>query len=210
MAAAEERQAFIVGGHRWESCDKGKSLCIFGPESELRQFCGKIATNKWFDYFILSLILIGTICLAIDSPVYCTQEWCDVLEIIDLVINVIFTIEMCLRIIYMGFYMSKTAYLQDGWFVLDFLVVITGWLSMMDGFPNFKPFRAFKALKTVKAIRLLSYCAAVRIQLKLIAAHCSKDLALVRFLAYLAQLLGDPSLSFGLRFSTHACHLCNP
>ena len=109
-AAARSLLLFCSGRlDRWANFDKGNSLCIFGPESELRILCGKIATNPQFDNFILFLILVGTICLAIDSPEYCTQSWCDTLEIIDLVINIIFTVEMFARIIYMGFYMSKTA-----------------------------------------------------------------------------------------------------
>eukprot|EP00656_Telonema_subtile_P003728 TRINITY_DN11687_c0_g2_i8.p1 TRINITY_DN11687_c0_g2~~TRINITY_DN11687_c0_g2_i8.p1 ORF type:complete len:2048 (+),score=517.82 TRINITY_DN11687_c0_g2_i8:88-6231(+) len=147
--------------HWWGHCDRGRSLCIFTHESELRIFCGKLATSQTFDNIILILILIGTLCLAIDSPEQCTAGWCSSLEYVDLVINVIFTLEMFARVIYQGFYMSPTAYLQDGWLRMDFVVVVTGWLSLLDGFPNFKPFRAFKALKTVKAIRLLSYCAAV-------------------------------------------------
>lgn len=47
---------------------KGKSLYICGPKNNFRFFIFKIVTNKFFDPFILSLILISTILLAVDNP----------------------------------------------------------------------------------------------------------------------------------------------
>jgi hypothetical protein len=44
---------------------------------------------------------------------------------------------------------------------MDFFIVILGWLSLIDGFPNFKSFRGFRALRAIKGIRVLSYCSAV-------------------------------------------------
>lgn len=95
---------------------------------------------------------------------------------------------MVMRIIWMEFYMGKNAYLKEPWFQLDFAIVMLGestpltvtlaspghlwcaglttlcsqgWLSLIDGFPNFKSFRGFRALRAVKGIRALSYCNAV-------------------------------------------------
>jgi len=53
-----------------------------------------------------------------------------VIETLDLIFLVIFSIEMVLKIIAMGFVMEAHSYLRDPWNILDFSVVILGWFSM--------------------------------------------------------------------------------
>jgi len=147
----------------WTPYDNGKSLFMFGIESEFRQMCGAIVTNDSFDKFILFCILLGTILLAISSPLVFDPESkvMEIFNFIDLLTNIIFTIEMMMRIVWMEFYMAENAYMNDGWFQMDFAIVCLGWLSLIDGFPNFKSFRGFRALRAIKGIRVLSYCSAV-------------------------------------------------
>lgn len=46
----------------------GRSLYIFGPRDKFRLFITKIVFNKYFDPFILFLIVFSTVLLAIDNP----------------------------------------------------------------------------------------------------------------------------------------------
>jgi hypothetical protein len=48
---------------------------------------------------------------------------------IDEIFLYIYSIEMVLKIIAMGFFMRQYSYMRDAWNVLDFLVVIAGWVS---------------------------------------------------------------------------------
>jgi hypothetical protein len=48
---------------------------------------------------------------------------------IDLTFLIIYTIEMILKIIALGFFMNTNSYLRDSWNVLDFTVVVCGWIS---------------------------------------------------------------------------------
>lgn len=47
-------------------------------------------------------------------------------DIISKVTTIIFFTEAGLKIIGMGFFMHKFAYLREGWNVVDFIIVVTG------------------------------------------------------------------------------------
>lgn len=53
-----------------------------------------------------------------------TSEWNKRLDSISLVFTIIFIIEAVCKIIAMGFVLHKTAYLRDGWNILDFIIVL--------------------------------------------------------------------------------------
>lgn len=46
----------------------------------------------------------------------------------DTVFLVLYSIEMVLKILGLGFVFNKDAYLRDAWNVLDFTIVMTGYL----------------------------------------------------------------------------------
>lgn len=48
---------------------------------------------------------------------------------IDFTFLIIYTIEMTLKIIALGFFMNTGSYLRDAWNILDFTVVVCGWIS---------------------------------------------------------------------------------
>jgi len=73
----------------------------------------KVAVNPWFERFILVVIVANSVCLAIDdnnAPV--RPKWLDVM---DIVFITIFTAEMIIKIIAMGFVMQPYSYLRDYW-----------------------------------------------------------------------------------------------
>lgn len=57
-----------------------------------------------------------------------------VVEGSEIAFTAIFTLEMVLKILAMGFYFSKYAYLRDPWNVLDFAVVMLGYAALIPGF----------------------------------------------------------------------------
>ena len=48
---------------------------------------------------------------------------------IDMGFLIIYTVEMILKVIALGFIMEKNSYLRDPWNILDFIVVFFGWIS---------------------------------------------------------------------------------
>ena len=86
--------------------------------SPLRDFCINIVTHPCFDGFIMACIISNTIVLAVKwymMPLIVVK----VVEILNYIFMVIFTIEAILKI----FAMRKN-YFKDGWNVFDFTVVV--------------------------------------------------------------------------------------
>ena len=46
--------------------------------------------------------------------------------------QILYTVEMCLKIIGLGLIWSKEAYLKDAWNVLDFVIVMSAWLTIIQ------------------------------------------------------------------------------
>ena len=64
--------------------------------------------NKWFDNTILFLIFTSSVMLAVDTPLIDPKSTeAQVYRIIDLIHTVLFTIEMMIKIIGMGFFTNS-------------------------------------------------------------------------------------------------------
>ena len=46
---------------------------------------------------------------------------------VELSFQIIYTIEMLVKILALGFFKSKYAYIKDNWNILDFLIVMVTW-----------------------------------------------------------------------------------
>lgn len=71
---------------------------------------------------------------------------------IDLVFLCIYTTEMSLKIIAMGFVMREYSYLREGWNIMDFFVVVLGWVSIIvssDSISGIKVIRILRPLRTI-------------------------------------------------------------
>ena len=75
-----------------------------------------VAINPWFDRIILCVIFANCFFLAIDKEVDSVTA---VADQIDLVFLQIYTVEMILKIIAMGFFMRAHSYLRDPWNVVS-------------------------------------------------------------------------------------------
>lgn len=78
------------------------------------------------------MILLNSISLALydysdrDSTTINNQ----IIDMAGQVFTMLFAIESCLEIIAKGFIIHKNAYLKNGWGILDFLVVISGYVLL--------------------------------------------------------------------------------
>ena len=73
-------------------------------------------------------------------------------ETIDFVFLNIYTLEMVLKIIAMGFFMRAHSYLRDSWNILDFLVVILGWISYLFGGEDISAIKVIRILRPLRTI----------------------------------------------------------
>ena len=79
----------------------------------------------------------------------------DVESTLELVFLTIFTVEMILKIIAICLVMSKNTYLEDSWSILDFLVVVFGWISILIGGNNISAIRTLRILRPLRTINFL-------------------------------------------------------
>jgi hypothetical protein len=79
----------------------------------------------------------------------------------EVVFLVIYTIEMALKILGLGFVFNRGSYLRDPWNLLDFIIVISGYLPLIIEGNNtinlsgLRSLRVLRPLKTVTAIKKL-------------------------------------------------------
>ena len=57
-------------------------------------------------------------------------------EIIEKVFLGLYTVEMCIKILGLGFLLNKGAYIRDPWNILDFTIVMSAYLSLMQAAPE--------------------------------------------------------------------------
>ena len=96
------------------------SLCGCTVTNPVREFVIKIVTNPWFDRLILFFILANSVTLALDDPLN-PRSW---ISNLDYFFLSIFSFEMVLKIIAMGFIMRPYIYLRDPWNIVSFQFLI--------------------------------------------------------------------------------------
>lgn len=125
------------------------SLCQCTVTNPFREKVIQIVLNPWFDRFILFVIFANCIILAIEDP---NKEKTTLDTALDYTFLIIFTIEMCLKIIAMGFFLKPYSYLRDPWNVLDFLVVVIGWATQELDESNISAIRSLRILRPLRTI----------------------------------------------------------
>lgn len=130
--------------------------------NQLIDFCHQVATNKIFDTSIFICIVLNTICLTLtwyDEP----DGLAPVLETINLVFNIIYTIEALIK-----FTAFQKDYFNDGWNIFDLVIVLAAWIGMIinsvEGLDigssttvlrSFRISRVFKIIRKYKNLRIL-------------------------------------------------------
>ena len=97
----------IAGGRRKSLVDvvpmSGKSCFVFSHRSTIRIVCHEIAHHKYFNNFIIICILISSICLGMEDPTMEGTAKEHTLKQMDRVFTYIFTFEMTIKIVALGF-----------------------------------------------------------------------------------------------------------
>lgn len=97
------------------------ALCNCTVTNCFREKIIELVINKWFDYFILFVILLNCVGLSLDpnNPNDKDSKLSRIIRISDFVFLGIFTLEMILKIIAMGLVMRPYSYLRDAWNVVS-------------------------------------------------------------------------------------------
>ena len=149
------------------------SLYFLSQTNSFRIFCMKLILNKWFDRFILLMILCSTARLVVDTFV---SGYLFVLafDILDAILNIIFLLECLVKVFAMGFTLDEGSYLRDNWNKIDIIIVIcsffdfqnlfTKYFSSGNGNSSVQFLKVIRLLRTLRPLRFISH----NVQLKLI------------------------------------------
>jgi voltage-gated potassium channel len=109
-----------------------------------------IKAGRIFDYFIQSLILISLICFSIETLPDLNQKVIKVLNIIEIVTVIIFSIEYILRIISTE---KKIKYIFSFYGIIDLIAILPFYFSRGVDLRSIRVFRLFRLTRTLKLVK---------------------------------------------------------
>ena len=123
----------------------------------IRRMINKIAmmiiTNPIFEYGSLWVIIANSISLSLYDPLNPTASDTGFLGSLDTVFLALYSFEMVMKIIGLGFIFNKGAYLRDSWNILDFIIVLSAYLQLMiSSGANLSVLRSFRVLRPLRTI----------------------------------------------------------
>ena len=128
-----------------------QSRCFVVP-LPLRRICLRLIQWRWFDIIILFVIILNCFAMAFDSPLEPSSGTvkADILFRLELGFNTIFTLEMTVKILALGW----NRYLKDSWNMLDVVVVTSAWAPYL--FPSMGNYSAIRAVRVLRALRTVN------------------------------------------------------
>lgn len=155
----------------------------------------KIITHPLFDYFILCVIIANSIILAFDDP---TVSGTGSEEVDNLLLG-IYTAESVLKILGMGFLFNQGAYLRDLWNLMDFVIVVTGYIPIVLASDGVN-LQAFRALRVLRPLRTISNIEALRVLIQTLVGALGPllETLFILFFVFMIFAIGGLQLFSGL------------
>ena len=146
---------------------------ILSQTNKFRIMCLKIMNNKWFDRFILIMILLSTARLIVDTFLS-GYTFVLIFDIVDAFFNSIFMLEAAVKICALGFALDEGSYLRDNWNKIDIIIVVCSIFDFENLIEKYaignqsssslQFLKVLRLLRTLRPLRFISH----NIQLKLI------------------------------------------
>ena len=180
-------------------CMKARKA-IFKWLTYAKYYCNILVDNFIFENLSLLVIILNTVFILISDP----RDTNSIANTSDSIFLYFYTVEAGLKILGFGFIVTEKAYLKDYWNILDFFVIIMGWVSFIleramngkkiSGLAGLRAFRILRPLKTVKSIKGLR-----RLVVALLASLSKlSDITIVLFSFFLLFAIGGVQMWQGL------------
>ncbi|XP_056009827.1 voltage-dependent calcium channel type A subunit alpha-1-like isoform X8 [Ostrea edulis] len=143
-----------------------RSLFIFSEENFIRKYAKIIIEWGPFEYMVLLTIIANCIVLALEEhlPKDDKTPLAVQLEETEIYFVVIFLVEALLKIVALGFVLHKGAYLRNIWNIMDFVVVVTGIITMAA--TSQLDLRTLRAVRVLRPLKLVSGIPSLQVVLK--------------------------------------------
>ena len=90
-------------------------------------FARTIIDNPTFENLTITIILLNSVTLVAENP---ADETPPNMVIVDRVFLGLYTVEMVLKVLGMGFIFETGAYLRSFWGILDFTIVVSAYFTL--------------------------------------------------------------------------------
>ena len=136
---------------------QGISMGIFAPDHWLRKLCAHIVLQRYFEYFVVVMIIASSVFLALDEPhVQDSSRLGRALLVSDYFFTIFFIIEMSLKMVAMGVVYTPHSYFKNEWNILDFIIVFMSTMSLSLRSLNLSFLKAFRTLRAIRPLRMVS------------------------------------------------------
>jgi voltage-gated sodium channel len=160
---------------------------------ELRGDRARLAAFVESDRFVWSitvLILINAVILGLETEAGVMARFGPLLQALDTIILVVFTIEVALKL-----YVYRLGFFKSGWNLFDFVIVAIAWMPATDGLS------ILRALRILRVLRLLSVVPQMR---RVISAIGHSIPGMISVIGVLALVFYISSVLTTKLFGTHA------
>ncbi|XP_038071611.1 voltage-dependent calcium channel type A subunit alpha-1-like isoform X1 [Patiria miniata] len=154
-----------------------RSLFIFSEQNFIRRYAKWLTDWPPFEYLILATIIANCVVLALEvhlpkedkTPMYME------LEKTEIYFLAIFGLEAAIKITALGLVLHKNSYLRSGWNFMDFVVVVTGFITFIgdlieegsgDGSSGAPDLRTLRAIRVLRPLKLVSGIPSLQVVLK--------------------------------------------
>lgn len=114
----------------------------------MNNFLNKIVASQAFSSFILSVIIVNSVILGLETSPSMAKSCGTLLNTIDKVCLYIFIVEAVLKILAL-----QWKYFKSGWNIFDFLIVLS---SIVSSFPALSSFRILRIVRVFRALKFVS------------------------------------------------------
>ncbi|XP_023288257.1 voltage-dependent calcium channel type A subunit alpha-1 [Orussus abietinus] len=158
------------GGAGGGGSNKGpSSLFILSEDNCIRKHTRFIIEWPPFEYAVLLTIIANCVVLALEEhlPKHDKTILAQKLEHTEVYFLGIFCVEASLKILALGFILHRGSYLRNIWNIMDFFVVVTGFITMFtQGINLDMDLRTLRAIRVLRPLKLVSGIPSLQVVLK--------------------------------------------
>ncbi|XP_053380538.1 voltage-dependent calcium channel type A subunit alpha-1-like isoform X4 [Mercenaria mercenaria] len=143
-----------------------RSLFIFSEENFIRKYAKIIIEWGPFEYMVLLTIIANCVVLGLEEhlPQHDKTPLAEQLEKTELYFLIIFCVEALLKIVALGFILHRGSYLRNVWNIMDFVVVVTGFITIIAS--STLDLRTLRAVRVLRPLKLVSGIPSLQVVLK--------------------------------------------
>ncbi|XP_063223249.1 voltage-dependent calcium channel type A subunit alpha-1 [Bacillus rossius redtenbacheri] len=144
------------------------SLFLFSEENPIRRYTRFIIEWPPFEYAVLLTIIANCVVLALEEHLPCKDKTilAQKLEKTEIYFLGIFCIEASLKILALGFVLHPKSYLRNIWNMMDFVVVVTGSMTLFAESNVDLDLRMLRSFRVLRPLKLVSRIPSLQVVLK--------------------------------------------